>query len=123
MVRKDLHDVTSLGKVVAVLREGMHDSVQLLIVDIPIFLCCMELVMKKEKGMPSVVVLLFKNAGVGFVRGVGGETDRFTRLKRPDVDVVADIGKNAVEGRLMFGSPLPRLVFLGEVGETGRGIG
>lgn len=72
--------------------------------------------------MPSVTVFLFKNTGVGFVGGVGGESDGFPRLEGADEDVIPDIGEDPFEGRLMSRSPFPGLIFLGEIGEAGGRI-
>ena len=70
MVGKYLDHVPSLSKIVSVMGESMDDGVKFLIVDVPILLGGVEFVMKKEKGVPPVVVFLFEDAGVGFIGGV-----------------------------------------------------
>jgi len=92
MIRKNLDDMPCLGEVMSVLREGVDDSVEFFVMNVPILLRGVKLVMKEEKGMPSIVVLLFEDASIGFVRGVGGEADRSAGLECADIDIVTDVG-------------------------------
>ena len=123
MISEDLHDVAGLSEVMAVLGKGVNDGVQLLVVNVPIFLSGMEFMVEEEKRVPAIVIFLFKYAGIGLVGRIGGKPDGFSRLESADVNVIADVGEDTVEGRLVFGSPLPRLILLGEIGKTCRSIG
>ena len=46
MIREDLDDMARLREVVPILGEGVNDGVELLVVYIPTFLCCLEFVME-----------------------------------------------------------------------------
>ena len=70
VVGKYLDYVSSLSEVVPVMGKGMNDSVKFLVMDVPILFGGVEFVMKKEKGVPPVVVFLLEDAGVGLVGGV-----------------------------------------------------
>lgn len=91
MVRKDLNHVSSLGKVMTILGEGMDDSIEFLIMNIPILFGGVELMMKKEERMPSVIVFLLENSGIGLIRGISGESDGFAGLEGTDVNVISDV--------------------------------
>lgn len=123
MISENLDNMPGLGEIVPILREGVHNGIEFLVVDIPIFLGGMEFVVEEEERMPSVVIFLFENAGIGLVGGVRGEANRFTRLEGANVDVIADVGKNAVKGRLMDGGPFPWLVLFGEIGKACGDVG
>ena len=110
MVSENLHRVSGLGEVVSVMRKGVDDGVKFLIVDVPVLLGGVELMVKKEERMPSVIVFLLKNTSIGFIRRVRREAYGFTRLEGADVDVISDILENAVKSFLAFGSPVPGLV-------------
>lgn len=123
MVSENLHRVSSLSEVVAIVREGVDDSIKFLIVDVPVLFGGMELMMKKEERMPPVIVFLLKNTSVCFVGRVRREADGFTWLKGADVDIIADAMENAVKSLLAFGGPIPGLVFLCQVGQAGGHVG
>ena len=91
MIRENLNDMTGLSKVVPVMGKGVDDSVEFLVMDIPILFGGMEFVMKEEKRVPSVIVLLFKYAGVGLIGGISGESNRFSGLEGANINVIADI--------------------------------
>lgn len=123
MVREYLNDMPGLGEIMSVLRKGMDDGVEFFVMNIPVLLGGVEFVVEEEERMPSIIVFLFKNAGISLVRRVCGEADGLAGLECSDINIVADVGENAVKGRLVFGSPFPGLVLLGEVGEAGGGVG
>jgi hypothetical protein len=123
MVSENLYRVSGLSEVVSVVGKSVDNGIKLLIVDIPILLGGMEFMMKKEEGMPPVIVFLLEDTSIGFIGGVGREADGFPRLEGTDIDVVADVLENAVKSFLAFGSPVPGLVFLRQVGQAGGHIG
>ena len=122
MISKDLNDVASLGEIMAILGKGVDDGVEFLVVDVPILFSSMELMVKKEKGVPSVVVFLLEYASVGFIGRVGGEPNGLSWLKGANINVIADVGEDSVESRLMLGGPFPGLILLGEIGKASCGV-
>ena len=118
-----MYRVSGLSEVVSVVGESVNDGIEFLIMDVPVLFGGVELMMKKEERMPSVIIFLLKNTGIGFIGGIRREADGFTRLEGTDIDVVADILENAVKGFLAFRSPVPGLVFLCQVGQAGGYVG
>ena len=91
----------------AVLGEGVNDSEEFLIMDIPTFLCCLEFVVEEEKRVPAVVIFLFEDTSVGLVGGVGGEADDFAGKEGTQENVISNAGEDAVKSGLSLRGPFP----------------
>lgn len=91
MVGEHLDSVSCLSEVVTVLGEGMDDSVEFFVMNVPILFRSVEFVMKQEERMPAVIVFLLEDPGICLVRGVSGEADRLAGLEGADIDVIPDV--------------------------------
>ena len=72
MIGKDLNRELGLAEKVAIVGERVDNRVELLIGTIPPFFTVFKLMVKKKKGVPTVVVFLFHSTGIGNVGRVSG---------------------------------------------------
>jgi hypothetical protein len=91
MVSEHLDNMSCLSEVVTVLGESVDDSVEFLVMNVPIFFRSVEFVMKQEERMPPVIVFLLEDPGICFVGGVSGEADRLAGLESADINVIPDV--------------------------------
>lgn len=126
MIGEDLYRELGLCKEVSVVTKGVDNCIEFFVGAVPSFFTVFELVVEEEEGSPRPIrALLFHHAGIGDVGCVGGETDRELRIEGREKNVIADGGKEGVEGLLFFsiGRPGPRGVLLKEVVEAGNSVG
>jgi hypothetical protein len=123
VVGENLHGRSGLGEVMAVLVEGVDNGEELLVVDVPTLFSLSELVMKDEKGEPTIFIFLFHDAGVGRIWGVGGKASPLSWDKGADKDITADGCEEGVKGLLTYGGPIPGDILFEQVSEAGGGVG
>lgn len=105
--------------------EGVNNRVKFLVGTIPVLLTILKLMVKEEKRVPSIIILLLHHASIGHIRGVGREANWPSGVKRAEEHVITNCLEEGLECLLLgatFG-PGPGDVFLEEIIKAGNGVG